>query len=400
MNENDEETVIWESSGDIPIDNINDDNLAIQAYRGIQNVSYNALPQDCTWLFKKSNNQLFNLCSEILGITLKISQLPEPEEVDDFRYSLLEAIERMKMLASEVNYPVAVIDKTCCIFAIVLDELVHYSSWGENVAWGNKTLLSELFGMKKNGGELFFLITDKALRQPQRLIDFIELVYLFLNIGFKGQYRFSNKEQLRHYSNQLLLTLEKYRTHNNILCEFNPSVVDVRHPSKRSWFGIITLSSIVLILLSFGFMALLYDTTIDKRAFDWDALPEYTKEHTLKPNKVNTSYSSTDEDFIEEEFITENNNNRTKTNDGDNLNWVVDLNKFARRKDAYLFLRKLPLSQYKPFVAHANNQFYIKIKANTLSEAKNIQQWYVNNANVAGQILKLYGSQRESNRDR
>lgn len=391
MSDLNDETIIRES----PLE-LTDDIEVGSDYFGVNKVNYNTSHQDCLWLFQQSENQLFNLCSEILGITLKISVLPEPEEIDEFRQNLLESIERLKVLATEANYPVAVIDKTCCIFAIVIDEMIHYTSWGENVAWGNKTLLSELFSMKKNGGELFFVLADKAMRQPKKLIDFIELIYLFLNIGFKGKYRFSEKSHLKEYLKKIQLIIERYRQSVSFNSRLTHEKIAVRRPSKKNWYLFISLCSLTFIVLSFGFMTLIYNTTIDNRTLEWKLLPLFTKEHTIGLKQVDTVYLSKDEDFIEESFINSGNGN-SKAAD---LNWFVELKGFSNRKSAYLFVNQLSASKYKPFIFHDTVKFYVRIRASSLSNAKNILAWYKDNDGITGKIIKFSDARGESVREK
>ena len=81
--------------------------------------------------FNKAENQLLNISSELLAITLKISTLPEPQDVTTLRHQLANNINEIKAKGSELTYPVAVIDKLCFLYAVVLDELIIYSEWGE-----------------------------------------------------------------------------------------------------------------------------------------------------------------------------------------------------------------------------------------------------------------------------
>ena len=64
--------------------------------------------------------------------------------------------------------------------------------------------MGELFGYC-NGGELFFDIVDEVLANSEENIQLIELVHLFLKLGYRGQYRTSSPTKV----NELISECEK-----------------------------------------------------------------------------------------------------------------------------------------------------------------------------------------------
>lgn len=385
MAEMNDQTVIWCNPEFSNKNNKDDDNNESDSDIKIKQVHFDNSDQHCLWLFKRSDNQLINMCSELLGITLKLSAIDKPEDIADIRYQILSSIKNINQLAREANFSTAVIDKTMCIFTIVIDEFIHYSQWGEDLNWSNNALLSEVFGMKKNGGELFFTLSDKALRQPKKLIDFIELIYLFLNIGYKGKYRFSDKESLNEYIKNLRSILSKYRQKHEIAFK---STNNVTHhiPSTNNFFRVISLLTTGLFIFSFLFVFLLYKTTYKNRTLDWETLPQFTYKNTIQNNNE-FDYLSVNEDFIENKSQLNSKQNVINTHE---LTWQVELARFSNRKEAYEFLSSLSKSNhYMPVIITENNQFSVRVKAGSLLESKEVISFYLTANDVKGKIIKI-----------
>ncbi|WP_372179537.1 type IVB secretion system protein IcmH/DotU, partial [Vibrio sp. 10N.222.48.A4] len=230
--------------------------------------------------FDKAENQLFNISSDLLTKTLKLSTLSEPEDLAIFREQLIQGINDIKAQATELTYPIAVIDKLCFLYAVVIDEFIIYSEWGEKNGWENKTLLSELFGMR-NGGELFFSVAEKAARQPHKLIDLLEIVYLFINIGFKGQYREGNADQLKAFTYQLEQTISQYRNTSGVYCRIKVKLPEVRKPTRRKRYLITSLFFFCLIATSIGLTDFWYTNTHAQRARDFTYLPNFSQRYIV-----------------------------------------------------------------------------------------------------------------------
>lgn len=127
MNYLDEDTLVWDSS----------ENDFVSKDTDMPDVkwhSVNAAQANIGFLhhFDKAENQLINISSELLAVTLKINTLPEPEDITTLRHQLVASINEIKTKGAELTYPVAVIDKLCFLYAVVLDELIVYTDWGEN----------------------------------------------------------------------------------------------------------------------------------------------------------------------------------------------------------------------------------------------------------------------------
>ncbi|PSW21407.1 type IV secretion protein DotU [Photobacterium sanctipauli] len=139
-------------------------------------------------------NRLLNVSKRLLSLSVTVKRMQCPEDLFTFRAGIKQAITELKYDIAKLEYPPSVADKTCFLFAAMLDEQIVHSTWGEAAGWENQTLVSELFGIK-NGGEQFYIVAERALLQPVLLVDMLELIYILLKVGFKGRYRVEGREQ-------------------------------------------------------------------------------------------------------------------------------------------------------------------------------------------------------------
>lgn len=70
----------------------------------------------------------------------------------------------------------------------MIDETVMVMPWGASSSWSRESLLVTLH-KEGFGGEKFFLLLEKALEDPRRNLDLVELMYACLALGFEGRYR-------------------------------------------------------------------------------------------------------------------------------------------------------------------------------------------------------------------
>lgn len=243
-----------------------------------------------------TDNPLYNISIPLLAMLISIPRLAPPADMAQFRAKLRENIITLNEKGRKLDYPVAVIDKLCCMHCIVLDEFIIHSDWGPQSGWENRTLLSELFGLR-NGGELFYSVTEKALRQVNKMKDFLEVVYLFMQVGFRGMYRSRDPEQ----AGALILELKKHLNpaeggDNRLLL---PKASTLSKALPRSGIGFLSFSLISLLFLglTFGFTSYWYKESYSLRAAPFAHLDELTQRFTLNTKAKDIVYLSRPEDI-------------------------------------------------------------------------------------------------------
>lgn len=108
----------------------------------------------------------------------------------------------------------------------VVDEAVLHTPWGDQSAWGQRTLLRIYHG-ETSGGEKSFLILERLLQSPAENVDILELFYICLSLGFEGKYRLVNRGR----DHLELLRDNLYRTIRNQRGDFERSL-------SPSWRGL------------------------------------------------------------------------------------------------------------------------------------------------------------------
>ena len=241
-------------------------------------------------------NPLLNASAELLALCVSVPRMPKPEDMYVFRQSLANAIARLRDRIAKLDYPVSVADKCCFLFCIALDEFIQYSDWGESSHWENQPLLSELFGMR-NGGEQFYQVTDKALAQPNLLSDMIELIYVLLQLGFRGQYRDSGQAQFDMRLRRIESLLPSAEQRPTLTLEIDPEKRRYSRPSAPASSGLpLALFAFAMILLWAG-SATWYAETAPQRAKGFNQLSEFTRNHQLQSQEKVFSYKSSEDEF-------------------------------------------------------------------------------------------------------
>jgi|TARA_B110000263_G_scaffold227389_1_gene219672 type VI secretion system protein ImpK len=194
------------------------------------------------------DNQLMMIASELLALCVKLPRIPEPDNLGEFRRRIYGMIHALKIKGSQIDLPVEKVDKACFLFAIVIDELVLCSNWPNADIWANDSLLSRIFKVR-NGGELFFTLTDRMLRQPRNYADLLELVFFFLAIGFQGKHRGEKTDAIHQVQHDIKVQVEKYIP---VVDASKSAEVPRERPKPkvmRTRFGLIGLIGAILVLL-------------------------------------------------------------------------------------------------------------------------------------------------------
>jgi len=137
--------------------------------------------------YQASENSLINASAELLSVCGTLSRLKPGEEINSTRTELARAIIDLKYKVVRPDYPPSVAENLCLLYAIVIDEFVLLRPWATESGWENRTLVADLFGFR-DGGDRFYNIADRALMQPKVLHEFLEIVYIFLKLGYRGKY--------------------------------------------------------------------------------------------------------------------------------------------------------------------------------------------------------------------
>ena len=147
-------------------------------------------------------NPLVSAAANLLALPPQFLTMVSHSDVAGLRKQVLEGIKtfennaRLMGINPDVTYTSRYILCTC------IDEAVLNTIWGSNSTWASQSLLSTLHN-ETSGGETFFVILDKLLRDPNASLDLIELMFICISLGFRGSYAIMDRgheklEELRN----------------------------------------------------------------------------------------------------------------------------------------------------------------------------------------------------------
>ena len=194
-------------------------------------------------------NPLINISHEVIAVLVALPRLGYPQDIRQFRLLLLDLIAEVRNRGLFLDYHASVIDKTCFVLCAALDEMIMNTDWGESANWGNNTLVSSVFN-QRNGGEVFFDLLDQALRQQMRLVDFLEVQYCLLQLGFRGRYRDMANSPVSEFTASILKLL--FRHHKDTMLPEKSREKPVRHgkPFRFIPFSWLLLGAAILVAIT------------------------------------------------------------------------------------------------------------------------------------------------------
>lgn len=143
------------------------------SYRSIQNAS--------------SDNPLLRAASRLITLMTQIRHTVEHNHVAALRAQIIDEIRKFEGVLTAVQYPLRFITASRYCLCAALDEAVLSQSWGTKSVWIQGSLLS-FFHKETWGGERVYIILEHMLKEGRRCIDFVELIYFLLSLGFEGKF--------------------------------------------------------------------------------------------------------------------------------------------------------------------------------------------------------------------
>lgn len=146
-------------------------------------------------------NPLINASAMLIAVFTKTRETVSHANVGGLHQQLVSELKLFEERSKEAGIKPEIILATRYLLCTILDEAVLNTPWGAESAWTQKTLLS-VFHNETKGGEKFFIILDRMRNAPAENIDILELMYIFLSLGYEGKYRVVHRgrdllEQLR-----------------------------------------------------------------------------------------------------------------------------------------------------------------------------------------------------------
>jgi type VI secretion system protein ImpK len=132
-------------------------------------------------------NPLVSAASELVALPAQFLNMISHQDVAGLRRQVLEEIKTFENRARVMGISPEVTYTSRYVLCAFIDEALLNTVWGSNSLWTSQSLLSSLHN-ETSGGEKFFVVLDNLLRDPNANLDLLELMFLCISLGFKGQY--------------------------------------------------------------------------------------------------------------------------------------------------------------------------------------------------------------------
>ncbi len=134
-------------------------------------------------------NPLIAAASTLFTLAAKLRESEAYTDINGLYQQLTHEIRAFENNAQAQKYRSDIILVARYVLCALLDEIILNTSWGKISNWERHKLLIT-FHSEQNGDERFFAILDRIIEDPALHIDLLELLYLCLNYGFEGKYRY------------------------------------------------------------------------------------------------------------------------------------------------------------------------------------------------------------------
>ncbi|WED22939.1 type IVB secretion system protein IcmH/DotU [Vibrio sp. JC009] len=132
-------------------------------------------------------NPLVASASPLLSLIAKLYNSASHSNVDGLRQQVEQELKRFESSALEHSDRETIHAARYCL-CCVIDETVLNTPWGSQSRWSERSLLVS-FHQETWGGEKFFVILERLMKDPARHLDMLELLYICLSMGFEGKFR-------------------------------------------------------------------------------------------------------------------------------------------------------------------------------------------------------------------
>lgn len=108
-------------------------------------------------------------------------------DAEKIRAFIQDALLKFEMRCQQANLSKTLVKSAKYVICTFLDESVLQTEWGRESTWSHQSLLAQFFN-ETWGGATVFKIRQFCLENIHEYIDLLEMIYVCLCLGFKGQY--------------------------------------------------------------------------------------------------------------------------------------------------------------------------------------------------------------------
>ncbi len=139
-------------------------------------------------------NPLVSAASALLKLASSAGSMVSHQDVEGLRRQAMDEIKIFEGKARALGLPNDVTYTSRYALCAFIDEAVLNTVWGSSSIWAQQGLLSSLHN-DATGGETFFVILDRLLKDPNPNLELLELMFVCISLGFKGRYAVMDRGQ-------------------------------------------------------------------------------------------------------------------------------------------------------------------------------------------------------------
>lgn len=206
---------------------------------------------------KAGLNRLADATARLFSIVGKLKPLKSYRHLARLQKELIEEINLAQETIKHHGYPAEYVLVCHYVICATLDDIFNHTAWGNQGHWESFSLLAA-FNQDTQHQAKFFSILERIVKEPAHYIDLMELMYVALSLGYKGQYRGTEhgQFQLEQTIHHLYKHIRAFRGHFSKA--LSPSPLHVRPTqrkpasSKTSFLFIFFVSACIVMTIFVG----------------------------------------------------------------------------------------------------------------------------------------------------
>lgn len=139
-----------------------------------------------------STNPLLHAAVPLLALAADLRDRSSSADIEALRQHATNEIRNFEDQLRRAAVPAEDVLAARYALCTVIDEAVLNTPWGARSSWAGQSLLVT-FHRESAGGEKFFQILDRVMREASRYVALLEVLHACLALGFEGRYRLEER---------------------------------------------------------------------------------------------------------------------------------------------------------------------------------------------------------------
>lgn len=211
---------------------------------------------------KAGLNPLVDAAGYLFSVIGKLKELTAYRQLNKLQNELIQEVNAFQEAVKAHGYNSELLVVCRYVLCATIDDVIYNTNWGGQGQWEPYCLLAT-FNQDSQQEDKFFTILERAIKEPALYIDLMELMYLCLSMGYKGQYRLTEHShyQLEQITNNLFKHIRAFR--GSFSKTLSPTPLKSHKPSATTrktralsipFVMVVTASIIMTLFVSLGYL--------------------------------------------------------------------------------------------------------------------------------------------------